>query len=95
MNLALFLYLARSGRRTREQLIGLMWPDKPQSAASRSLNVALSELRQYLGAGVIETLSDQVWIWRGAIHSDLEELEALEGFHADGQIPGFHLATRD
>ena len=52
MNLALFLYLARSGRRTREQLIGLMWPDKPQSAASRSLNVALSELRQYLGVGV-------------------------------------------
>ncbi|HMA43379.1 MAG TPA: AAA family ATPase, partial [Gemmatimonadales bacterium] len=55
----------------------LLWPDKPQSAASRSLAVALSELRRDLGSGVIETQAHQVWIAPGAIHSDLQELEAL------------------
>lgn len=77
MNLALFLYLALSGRRTRDQLTGLLWPDKPQSAASRSLAVALSELRRDLGLGVIETQARQVWVAPGAIHFDLQELETL------------------
>lgn len=77
MNLALFLYLALSGRRTRDQLTGLLWPDKPQSAASRSLAVALSELRRDLGTGVIETQAQQVWIAPGAVHLDLQELDAL------------------
>ena len=77
MNTALFLYLALSGRRSRDQVIGLLWPDKPQSAAGRSLNVALNELRQYLGAGVVESKAGQIELSRAALHFDSDDLDSL------------------
>jgi DNA-binding SARP family transcriptional activator len=49
-NLALLAYLLRNSRRpvSREQLLGLLWADKPETRARRSLNVALSTPR-FLG----------------------------------------------
>src|SRR5512134_2033305 len=50
-NLALLVYLALSPRRTRarEHLVGLLWSDKPESAARHSLNEALRVLRRVTG----------------------------------------------
>ena len=58
-HLALLLYLARSPRRSRsrEHLIGLLWADKPETAARHSLREAVRVLleRGYR-AGVIPKL---------------------------------------
>jgi DNA-binding SARP family transcriptional activator len=46
-HLALLVYLARSPRgRTREHLVGLLWPEKPEAAARHSLNEATRVLRR-------------------------------------------------
>ena len=56
-NLALLVYLALSPRQTRsrEHLIGLLWGDKPESAARHSLNEALRVLRRAVGEGALQT----------------------------------------
>ena len=56
-NLALLVYLALSPRqsRTREHLIGLLWGDKPESAARHSLNEALRVIRRAVGEGALQT----------------------------------------
>src|SRR5215471_8625305 len=63
-NLSLFLYLACAGRkgRSQDQLIGVMWPDKSQNRARRSVTVAIATLRSCLGSGVITTEGSQLWI---------------------------------
>ncbi len=50
-NLALLAYLALSPgmARSREHLLGLLWPEKPQDKARHSLNEALRRLRASLG----------------------------------------------
>ncbi len=51
-HLALLVYLARSPHysRTREHLVGMLWPEKEQDAARHSLSEALRRLRAGLGA---------------------------------------------
>lgn len=77
-NLALLVYLLRNNRRAvaREQLIALLWADKPEARARRSLNVALSTLRGALGDEALETGIDQVRLRPGAVSSDLDEFDA-------------------
>jgi len=86
-NFALLIYLARSPKRsrTRNHLIGLLWADKPEHDARRSLNVALSTLRQRLGTGGLETDGDQVRLGPGAVELDLDRLESLA---AAGEMGG-------
>jgi DNA-binding SARP family transcriptional activator len=77
-HLALLVYLARSPRgRTREHLIGLLWPDKPEPAARHSLTEALRVLRRYLGDASVDTTGSQVRISAGAVQLDVDRLEDL------------------
>jgi DNA-binding SARP family transcriptional activator len=76
-NLALLVYLARSPRRgrAREHLTGLLWADKPESAARHSLNEAVRVLRRSIGESAVETDSRQVRLVAGAVQLDVDQLE--------------------
>ena len=78
-NLTLFLYLACAGKRGRsqDQLIGVLWPDKPQAKARRSVTVALSTLRRCLGTGVVITEAKQHWIDPAVLRLDTDQLDAF------------------
>jgi len=77
-NLTLFLYLACAGRkgRSQDQLIGVLWPDKAQGKARRSVTVALSTLRKCLGAEVVITKAGQSWIDPAVLRLDTDTLDA-------------------
>jgi DNA-binding SARP family transcriptional activator len=77
-NLTLFLYLACAGRkgRSQDQLIGVLWPDKPQGKARRSVTVALSTLRSCFGPGVVMTEAGQSWIDPAVLRLDTDQLDA-------------------
>ncbi len=77
-NLALLVYLARSPRRTRsrEHLMGLLWGDKPESSARHSLREALRVLRHAGGDAALDGEGDQVRLAAGAVHLDVDDLEA-------------------
>lgn len=76
-NLALLVYLARSPRRsrTRDHLMGLLWADKPESAARHSLNEAVRVLRRSLGEAGVDTEAGQVRLAPEAIRLDVEQLD--------------------
>jgi DNA-binding SARP family transcriptional activator len=77
-HLGLLVYLARSPRgRTREHLVGLLWPDKPETAARHSLNEAVRVLRRYLGDASVDTTAGQVRLGPEAVRLDLDRLEEL------------------
>jgi DNA-binding SARP family transcriptional activator len=79
-HLALLVYLARSPRgRTREHLIGLLWPEKPETAARHSLNEAIRVLRRYLGDSSLDTSAGQVRLAPHSVRLDVERLEELAG----------------
>ncbi|HEY6223238.1 MAG TPA: AAA family ATPase [Gemmatimonadales bacterium] len=77
-NLTLFLYLVCAGRkgRSQDQLIGVMWPDKSQERARRSVTVALSTLRSCLPSGVFLTEGTQSWVDPAAVRLDIDQLDA-------------------
>lgn len=53
-HLALLVYLARSHRvRTRDHLVGLLWPEKDEVKARHSLNEALRVIRRVAGDGLV------------------------------------------
>jgi len=76
-NIALLAYLLRNNRRavSREQLMGLLWADKPDARARRSLNVALSTLRGSLGEDSFETSADHVRLRPGVVTTDIDQFE--------------------
>jgi DNA-binding SARP family transcriptional activator len=76
-NLALLVYLARSPRRgrAREHLMGLLWADKPESAARHSLNEAVRVLRRSIGESAVETDGRQVRLASDAVQLDVDQLE--------------------
>jgi DNA-binding SARP family transcriptional activator len=77
-HLALLIYLARSPRgRSREHLVGLLWAEKPETAARHSLNEAVRVLRRHLGEEAVDTSGGQVRLATGAIRLDVERFEAL------------------
>jgi DNA-binding SARP family transcriptional activator len=77
-HLALLVYLARSPRgRTREHLVGLLWPEKPETAARHSLNEAVRVLRRYVGEGNVDTGAGQVRLASEAVRLDVDRLEEL------------------
>ncbi|HET9293661.1 MAG TPA: AAA family ATPase [Gemmatimonadales bacterium] len=79
-NLALLVYLALSPRRTRarDHLIGLLWSDKPESAARHSLNEALRVLRRAVGDDGIISDPTTVRLGDGAIELDTEAFATHE-----------------
>ena len=79
-HLALLVYLARSHRgRTREHLIGLLWPDKAEPAARHSLNEAIRVLRRHLGDVSVNTSAGQVRLSSQAVLLDADRFEELAG----------------
>ncbi|MGH7548660.1 MAG: AfsR/SARP family transcriptional regulator, partial [Gemmatimonadales bacterium] len=78
-NLALLVYLARSPKRARarEHLIGLLWGDKPESAARHSLNEAVRVLRRCTGEDGVESNANQVKLAAGVVELDTERVEGL------------------
>ena len=96
-NIALLLYLARSPKRrcTREQLIGLLWPDKDDDAARQSVREAIRVVRQYVGDGLLTTTGDVVQLVDGAVELDADQLERFvqqrDWAHATPLINGHFL----
>lgn len=78
-NTALLLYLARSPKRrcTREQLIGLLWPDKDDAAARQSMREAIRVVRQCVGEDRLKTTGDVVQLLDGAVELDTDQFEKL------------------
>ncbi|HRZ09244.1 MAG TPA: BTAD domain-containing putative transcriptional regulator, partial [Gemmatimonadales bacterium] len=82
-NLALLVYLALSPRqtRTREHLTGLLWGDKPESAARHSLNEALRVLRKAVGDAALVTDATSVKLEAGTVSMDLNDFARHEVAH--------------
>ncbi len=86
-HLALLMYLARSPRgRTRDHLVGLLWPEKDEAKARHSLNEALRVIRRVAGDGLVAE-GDVVRLESSAVSIDVEDPRAadirgvfLEGF---------------
>jgi DNA-binding SARP family transcriptional activator len=78
-NVALLLYLARAPRRrcTREQLIGLLWPDKDDAAARQSVREAIRMVRHYVGDDRLKTTGDVIQLLDGAVELDTDQFETL------------------
>ncbi len=78
-NLALLVYLAYSPKRarTRDHLVGLLWGDKPESAARHSLNEAVRVLRKYAGEGGVESEGGQIRLADDAVQQDTQRFETL------------------
>jgi DNA-binding SARP family transcriptional activator len=78
-NVALLLYLARAPTRrcTREHLIGLLWPDKDDTAARQSVREAIRVLRNYVGEDRLKTAGDQIQLLDGAVDLDTDQFDKL------------------
>ena len=92
-NLALLVYLALSPRqtRTREHLTGLLWGDKPESAARHSLNEALRVLRKAVGDAALVTDATSVKLEAGTVSLDLDDFarhEAASEWRQAGALVG-------
>jgi DNA-binding SARP family transcriptional activator len=78
-NIGLLLYLARAPKHrcTREQVIGLLWPDKDDGAARQSMREALRALRHYVGDDRLDSTGDVIQLRDGAVELDTDRLETL------------------
>ena len=75
-NMALLAYLALSPglARSREHLLGLLWPEKPQDKARHSLNEALRRLRAGLGVERVLSEGETVRLSDVGLHVDALEI---------------------
>ena len=80
--LCLVLWCAPERRRSRDQLIGLLWGDKDDRAARHSLNEALRVVRRGAGDDVIDTSAESVR-WVGMLDLDTDRFAALESADPD------------
>ena len=95
-HLALLIYLALSPQhtRTRDHLLGLLWPEKTQDKARHSLNEAVRRLRAGLGSERLVSEGETLRLSGAALEVDalrsteLPEGDFLEGF-ALGDAPAF------
>ncbi len=78
-HLALLIYLALSpdGTRTRDHLLGLLWPEKPEDRARGALNESLRRLRHALGAGRLLSQGDAIRLSRTGLAVDALEFDTL------------------
>ncbi|HWC74261.1 MAG TPA: hypothetical protein VG454_10035, partial [Gemmatimonadales bacterium] len=78
-NIGLLLYLARAPKHrcTREQLIGLLWPDKDDAAAHQSVREAIRMVRHCIGENAITAAGDVIQLSDGAVQLDADQLDTL------------------
>ena len=78
-NLALLVYLARSPhqRRSRDHLVGLLWPEKPEAAARHSLNEALRVIRRTAGDEAVVSETGYLRLAPDVVTLDVDELARL------------------
>jgi DNA-binding SARP family transcriptional activator len=92
-HLALLVYLARSPRlsRSRDHLIGLLWGDRPETAARHSLSEALRVIRRHASQEALDVSIGQIGLAPGAVALDVDQLEgfaAAEDWAAAGRLVG-------
>lgn len=78
-HLALLVYLGRSPRfrRTREHLVGLLWPEKDEPAARHSLNEAIRVIRRAGGDDALISEAGQIRLQTGVVCLDVDQLADL------------------
>src|SRR5581483_4060386 len=78
-HVALLIHLALSpgNSRTRDHLIGLIWPEKPEERARPALNESLRRLRHALGAERLESLGDSVRLNPASLEVDALRFDAI------------------
>ncbi len=80
-HLGLLIYLALSSDRTksRDHLLGLLWPEKQESQARHSLNEAVRRLRAGLGADRLLTRGDVITLNDADLQVDVQRFADLVG----------------
>jgi DNA-binding SARP family transcriptional activator len=80
-HLGVLIYLALSSDRTksRDHLLGVFWPEKPEGQARHSLNEAVRRLRAGLGADRLRTHGDTITLNDTALQVDVMRFAALSG----------------
>jgi DNA-binding SARP family transcriptional activator len=75
-HLGLLVYLGRSPRlrRTRDHLVGLLWPEKDETAARHSLNEAIRVIRRTGGDTAIVSEAGQIRLSSDVVIFDIDEL---------------------
>jgi DNA-binding SARP family transcriptional activator len=78
-HLALLVYLALSpdGTRTRDHLVGLLWPEKPEDKARHALNESLRRLRHALGPERLLSHGDAITVSTAGLEVDALQFKAL------------------
>ncbi len=102
--LALLIYLALGPRDTfqrRDHLLGVFWPESPESKARASLRQAIRFLRRWLGPDVFPGRGDELGVDRGLLSCDARlfddavehgrDQEALTRYGGD-LLPGFFVS---
>ena len=72
---ALIAYLALEGRATRDQLLGIFWPDREEEKARHSLSQALYSLRRELDDVCVRVEGDAVTLDVSRCAVDAKEME--------------------
>jgi DNA-binding SARP family transcriptional activator len=80
-HLAFLVYLALSPHRTRtrQHLLGLLWPEGEESAGRHSLNEAIRRLRAHLGADRLRSEGDSVALSDAGLTVDALAFDAAAG----------------
>ena len=80
-HLGLLIYLALSPDRTRsrDHLLGLLWPEKSEPQARHSLNEAVRRLRAGLGSDRLRTRGDTITLHGTDLQVDVLRFAALAG----------------
>ncbi len=88
-HLALLVYLALSPsrRRTRDHLLGILWPERPQAEARHSLNQAVLRLRRALGEDRLRTEADALALNEEGLRVDALRLAAATESPRDDVVP--------
>lgn len=87
-NLALLIYLALSPHRTRtrEHLVGILWPETPERLARKSLTEAVHRLRTWLGADRLVSHADAITLDDVALEVDALTFEAMAATDPRGAV---------
>ena len=78
-HLALLIYLGRSPRlrRSRDHLVGLLWPEKEETAARHSLNEAIRVIRRVAGDDALVSEGGQIRLAASAVTFDVDDVSRM------------------